>query len=1190
MSNQLIQIVDRTAGQNEATELAPETKPLDLATVRAKLAERNGQGYWRSLEELADDPDFSRFLEREFPRQAPRDMAPLPRRDFLKLMGAALALAGVSGCAFQPQEEIVPYVREPEELTPGIPLFYSTAYTRGGYAMGVLAESYMGRPIKIEGNPDHPSSLGATDAFAQAEVLSLYDPDRSQTLRKLGSTATWNDFVGTMRNALDAQGARRGAGLHILTETITSPTMADQMSRIKALFPAMTWHQYEPISRDTVREGNRLAFGSGVETLPNFAAADVILSLDSNFLLEEPGSVRYAREFANKRRVRRGTTNMNRLYTVESSPTITGAMADHCWRVKASQVENMARAIAAQLGVAGVTGGTLSGDAQKWVATLVQDLQANRGRSLVVAGQHQTTAVHVLAHAINNALGNIGKTVIGIAPVEAQPQAQVQSLRNLHSALKAGQVDILMILGGNPLYNAPADLDFQSLLDPDKNVGPDKTPRTPLSVHLSQYDDETSEWCTWHIPQTHFLESWSDARGHDGTVSIVQPLIQPLYPDTRSAHEVLSALTPTADASLSTRDLVQSYWRRTRPANFDKQWQVWLHEGIVPGTAAAPRPLSLRAAALTGLPAPAANAGGMEIMFRPDPTIWDGRYANNAWLQELPKPLTKITWDNAALMSIGTAERLKVTDDDLVNLKVNGRTIQAAVYIQPGHPDEAVTLHLGYGRWRAGKLGTSSEPDLYQATSQNSGDMKGTATGVGFNAYALRTSENLWFAQGLEVTSANERYRLARTAHHNLIETRKNPQGQKVGDEKVVDGIHNRPLVQTATFAQFKENPSFVHIETQKALPVIGEIQQGNINFHKEEAGHGEGGSHGNAAGHDAGAGGVAAGNTHGNAAPPGKDAHGDKPAAAHGAKAQGYPSLYPDSRDTVLNDEEVPYAWAMAIDTSLCIGCNACVIACQAENNSATTGKHQVMMGRDLHWLRIDTYYYGDVDNPETYFAPVLCMHCEKAPCEPVCPVEATLHSPEGLNEMVYNRCIGTRYCSNNCPYKVRRFNYLQYSQQNTPQFQLMANPDVTVRSRGVMEKCTYCVQRIAEARIQAEKENRLVADGDVLTACQQACPTRVITFGDIKNPNSAVSLEKKQPHNYGMLTELNTYPRTTYLAKVTNPNPALTVALSNEDAETSRAHRPADAHKAGEGDAAYGSGIAPGADNDDGKATSKH
>jgi MoCo/4Fe-4S cofactor protein with predicted Tat translocation signal len=1186
MSNPLIQIIDRT-GENKSAPLAAPAAPLDLATVREKLSSQTGRSYWRSLEELAGDDEFNRFLEREFPQQAPRDMAPLARRDFLKLMGASLALAGLSGCAFQPQEEIVSQVKDPEDQVPGIPQFYATAMTFGGYGYGLLAESNQGRPTKLEGNPAHPSSLGATNIFGQAEVLSLYDPERANQIRKLGNNASWEDFAGGTSDLVRELRTNGGRGLHILTETVTSPTLANQINNLRRALPGMTWHQYEPVTRDGARLGAQQAFGSPTHVVYRFDRADRVLSLDANFLgEEEPGHLRYARDFVSRRQARAGLNNvngrnigvtqanmaggMNRLYMVESTPTITGAMADNRLPARASQVHNIGLAIAAKLGVAGATAPKLEEGEQKFVDAVAADLSASRGRSLVLAGSHQPAEVHVLAHAINNALGNLNATVTGHAPVEANPINQTRSIEDLARALAADEVRLLLIVGGNPVFNAPADLKFGELLR--RVILKQNDPA--VVVHLSEHDDETSAVSTWHLPKTHFLESWGDVRGHDGTISIQQPLIQSLYPDCRSPHDVLAifeaasgagggaqisaasgssgangtggargplrqgtgatgstpsggrtsgtvgAVAGSATAPLggldsvvggadpataggnavivnpnrSSLEVVQGYWRTQRPArDFDKQWIRWIHDGVIPGTSAAPRTL-----AFTGtIPGPRALEGKIEVMFRPDPTIWDGRYANNAWLQELPKHLIKTTWDNAAIMSFAMAERLGVTNDDLVNVRANGRQQQLPVVILPGHPDNAVTVHYGYGRTRAGKVGDNTGRDVFE----------------------LRSTKAMSFAEG-EIGAAGGRYQVARTSHHNIIDPRKD-----VGDGKsaaFVNGVHERPLIQAGTFAQFQANPaSLVLEETQKSLPVVGPVQTGMIDFKKE---HAETGAHGGPGEGDHSEGG-----------------HNDAHAEAGPKKKKGFPSLYPESRDTVLNDDEISYAWGMSIDTTTCIGCNACVMACQAENNVAVTGKDQVLMGRTMHWLRIDTYYHGDVSGPEIYFQPVMCMHCEKAPCEPVCPVVATQHSPEGINEMVYNRCIGTRYCSNNCPYKVRRFNYLQYSDQDTPQIQLLANPDVTVRARGVMEKCTYCMQRVAEARIQSEKEDRLIRDGEIVTACQQACPTNTIIFGDIRNSKSAVSQLKQQPHAFGMLTELNTYPRTTYLAKVSNPNPAL-------------------------------------------------
>ncbi len=1001
-------------------------KQLDLESVRARLKSQTGREYWRSLDELADSPEFQELLQREYPRYGAVIDSGMSRRQFLKLLGASLALAGLSACGIAPAEKIVPYVHQPEGLEPGTPLYYATAMTLAGFATGLLVESHLGRPTKVEGNPNHPASHGATDTFAQASILSLYDPDRSQVVTLNGQIDTWDHFQQQLRAELDLQRGNKGAGIRILTETISSPTLADQIRRLLTTFPSAKWHQYEPANRDNARAGARMAFNQYVETVYHVDQADVILSLDSDFLFTAPGSLRYASDFAARRRVAQGQTRMNRLYVVESSPTITGGKADHRLPLRASDIEFYARNIAAGIGVQGITAPSRPATVpDKWISAVVKDLSQHRGSSLVMAGDGQPPIVHALAHAMNAALGNVGKTVSYTEPVEANPVDQMASLRDLASDLSNGRVSLLVILGCNPAYNAPADLRFAELL-----------PKAATRVHLGLYEDETAALCQWHIPQTHYLESWSDTRAFDGTVSIVQPLIAPLY----GGHSTLELVGAMSDnPGVSDHDLVQTFWSgRYRGTDFDTYWRKALNDGIVPDTAARSRtPTLVPNWATPSKPAPAPSTtqpAAMEITFRTDPSVYDGRFANNGWLQELPKPLTRLTWDNVALISPATAERLGVNKElgfqggehgaaysDTVELTLKGRTLRAPVWITPGQPDDSVAVFLGYGRTRAGRVGT----------------------GIGYNAYNLQTSDNPWFGAGLEIRPTGQRYPLASVQQHNLLE--------------------GRGLIRSATLADFLKNPNF-----------------------------------------------------------------------AQEAAEQNPPNIYPGYKYE-------GYAWGMAIDLNSCIGCNACVVACQAENNIPIVGKDQVMMGREMHWLRIDTYYSGSADNPETYFEPVPCMHCETAPCELVCPVAATVHSSEGLNEMVYNRCVGTRYCSNNCPYKVRRFNFLQFSDWDTPSLKAMRNPDVTVRSRGVMEKCTYCVQRIDRARITAEKENRSIQDGEILTACQAACPTDAIVFGNINDKNAQVSKLKANSRNYALLAELNTRPRTTYLAAVRNPNPEM-------------------------------------------------
>jgi molybdopterin-containing oxidoreductase family iron-sulfur binding subunit len=991
-------------------ETGGTTNNLDLPAIRERLASARGREYWRGLEELADSEEFQSLLRREFPENASEWMDPVSRRGFLKLMGASLALAGLSACTGQPDERIVPYVKAPEEIVPGKPLFFATAMPLGGYATGLLAESHMGRPTKVEGNPKHPASLGATDAFAQASILTLYDPDRSQAVLNAGHISSWNAFAAALGTELEKQKARRGAGLRVLTETVTSPTLAAQLRALLARFPAAKWHQYEPAARDNARLGARLAFGEFVETRYRLERADVILALDADFLCSGPGCVRYAHDFAERRKIHGRDARMNRLYVVESTPTNTGTMADHRLALRAGEIEGFARAVAQGLGILGGTAAAASGPHAKWIAAVARDLQKHRGASLVVAGDGQPPVVHALIHAINHALGNVGATVTHTDPVEANPVDQRESLQALARDMEAGRVDVLIVLGGNPAFTAPADLQFAERLS-----------RAKFRVHLGLYDDETARLCDWHIPEAHYLEAWSDARAYDGTATVIQPLIAPLY-GGKSAHELLAEIL--GQPGRTGYEIVRDYWKgRHRSKDFELFWRTALHDGVIDGTALPAKSVSLKKGIGETGKRGNGEGGGLEIVFLPDPTIWDGRFANNGWLQELPKPLTKLTWDNAALVSPATAERLGLSTGDVVELQHGGRTVRAPIWIMPGHASDSITVHFGYGRTRTGRVGT----------------------GAGFDAYPLRTTTAPWFASGLTIRKTGARYPLVTTQSHNSME--------------------GRHLVRAGTLEEYQRHPEFAR--------QMGEEPPRDLTLYP-------------------------------------------------GFKYEGY-------------------AWGMAIDLNACTGCNACVVACQAENNSPIVGKDQVSRGREMHWIRIDRYYQGGVDNPEIHHQPVMCQQCENAPCEAVCPVAATNHSAEGLNDMVYNRCVGTRYCSNNCPYKVRRFNFLQFQDFETPSLKLMRNPNVTVRSRGVMEKCTYCVQRINAAKIEAEKADRSVRDGEILTACQQACPAQAIVFGNVNDPGSRVSKLKAEPRSYGLLADLNTRPRTTYLAKVRNPNPEL-------------------------------------------------
>src|SRR5467141_165475 len=1034
-------------------DLTLRERPLDLAAVRAKLQSKSGKQYWRTIEELAEDPHFEDLLHREFPRQASEWDEAVDRRDFLKLMAASLAFAGLTGCKANEQTHIVPYVRQPNGMVLGKPLFYATAMPFGADAVGLLVESHEGRPTKIEGNPDHPASLGGTDVFTQASVLNLYDPDRAQTVTFAGEIRTWSAFLDAAQVMAAETKAVNGAGFRILTGTVASPSIEEQLQYLLKLYPQAKWHQWEPAGSDGAREGAKLAFGRYVNTVYRPEKADVILSLDSDFLASGPGHIRYMKEFYRRRKLDefgegdRAGSEMNRLYVVEPTPSVTGSSADHRLPLSFLDVQQFARALAAKLGLG--SSGTLSAAAEKWLDVVVKDLQKNQRRSLVVAGEQQPAEVHALAHAINAALGNVGTTLYCTAPVEERPVNHLESLRELCTDVYDGKVETLLILGVNPVYTAPHDFDFASKIKFDSKANSKKVKNT---IHLSSHFDETAELCDWHVAESHYLETWGDARAFDGTVSVIQPLIAPLY-HTHSAREALAAFGDKP--GVSDYEVLRDRLKAANPsADFEKFWRKTLNDGLVAGSAFAPASANLKFSVASLVAAKTTPADDIEFLFRPDPCVYDGRFANNGWLQELPKPVTKLTWDNAALISPKTAEKLQLAHNvawrggehgkiysNVIDIALSNSKVTAAAWRLPGQADGVVVLPLGYGRKKAGYTGTNK----------------------GFNAYAVRTSDALWSASAptSAIKKTGDDYPLACTQYHF--------------------GMEGRQILATGTLEEYRKNPNFAN-EHAEAPPKELSLYKGEAEF--------------------------------------------------------------PYDRDK----------WAMAIDLNKCNGCNACVVACQSENNIPVVGKDQVMRGREMHWIRIDRYYekaksatndpssYDEsLFNPPTFFQPVPCQQCENAPCEQVCPVGATAHSAEGLNDMTYNRCIGTRYCSNNCPYKVRRFNFLRFQDWETPQLKLLRNPEVTVRSRGVMEKCTYCVQRISAGRIEAEKQNRPIRDGEIVTACEAACPAEAIVFGDANDPNSRVSKRKVQQRDYSILGELNARPRTTYLAAVRNPNPEL-------------------------------------------------
>lgn len=934
------------------------------------------------------------------------------RRRFLELMGASIALATGVGCTRPPTEFLMPYVEPPEHAIPGRPKYYATAVVVNGLAQGVIVECHLGRPTKVEGNPAHAASLGATDVLSQASVLDLYDPFRSKEIITGGQASSWDAFTLAFEQALAPIRAAKGSGLRLLTDTVISPSLGSQIAAVLAALPEAKWHQYDPAGPHSALAGARTAFGRYVNTYYRLDRADVILSLDSDFLACGPGSTRYAHDYSLARRVRGSNTAMNRLYVAESSLTSTGGKADHRVQLKYSDMGEFAVELAAALGVAGAAA-PAAPKYGNWTGPISRDLLAHPGRSAILVGEHQSPELHALAHAMNAALRNVSETVVYTDPLEARPEDQVASLQQLVSDMQAGEVKLLLIMGGNPVYNAPADVDFGAALA-----------KVPVSIHLGLYPDETSQKTTWHVPESHFFEAWSDARAFDGTVTILQPLIEPLY-FSHSKLEMLDLFLRVPNRT--TQAIVRTYWQTNanNTANFDQWWRKSVGQGLI-ADSALPAITPTLASIDTAPLLQAANAQGIELVFRTDPYIYDGRYASNPWLQELPRPISKLTWDNAVHVSPRTAARLNLDNQHLVQLKYRDRTVEGSVWISPGQADDSITVHLGYGRTNAGPVGT----------------------GAGFNAYLLRRSDSLWHGDGVEVHPTGKTYPLATT--------------------QMEKDMHGRDLAISKPIDTYRSDPDFLQrIHTEPAY---------------EE-------------------------------------------------------TLYPHWKFTGYN-------WGMAVDLTACVNCNACVIACQAENNIPVVGKGQVLFNRWMHWLRIDTYYTGDWNYPSALYQPVPCMHCEYAPCEVVCPVQATLHSSDGLNDMIYNRCVGTRFCSNNCPYKVRRFNFLLYADWYTEQLKMQKNPDVTVRSRGVMEKCTYCVQRIREVEIRAQDQHRYIRDGEIQTACQQACPTQAIIFGDMNNPANRVARLKREKLNYSMLAELNTRPHTTYLAELRNPNPELVKA----------------------------------------------
>ena len=994
--------------------------------------ESSSGSYWRSFSDRENGPEFRKFLFNEFQKGASVLEDGITRRSFLKLMGASAALAGVAGCSIRkPVQKLRPYAKRPEDYIPGKPVYYATAMQVGSDVVGVLAESQEGRPTKLEGNPAHSMSLGGMKSYHQAAVLDLYDPDRIFHPMSNGEKSDWGHYETWLTGQLSSMSATRGEGACLLVDSQVSPTFSRLLLELKNAYPALRVFKYDGLNSDCQAEGIQLATGRAMVPQYQFQKADIIVSFGADFLGVEPNNISYTRDFSERRDPDSG--QMNRLYAFENHLTITGSKADHRIRVKASQIEPAAWVVASAL-IRQVGPGSLSASIvnaihgaadhyrslvdDKIVQAIVSDLVSHRGRSLIVSGIQCAPTVHALVYALNQILGNASQTVIYRAADTSE-----ESLRHLSDLLSKGSVKHLFIVGGNPVYNAPVSLKFSERLKKASSI-----------VHLTHAENETSQLAQWVLPCSHFLESWGDLKAIDGSVSIVQPLIQPLY-NSRSSAEFLSGLLGKADMSYN---LVRSTWKATEAA-----WKKWLHNGVVSGASTA-----LPAAPLTdkGFSESLAKqirslktASGIEIVFPLSYSLLDGRYANNGWLQELPDPITKLVWDNAALISEKTAEKLSLKTEDLILITHDGHELKVPVMVMPGQADESISVSLGYGRKVVGRVGK----------------------GTGSNGYALWTGAA--FISGAKIEKTGRVYHLATTQNHGSME--------------------GRAIIREATLDTYKKHPNFA--KEMIHTPPLESLWEERV--------------------YDKG------------------------------------------------------YQWGMSIDLSRCTGCSACITACQSENNIPIVGKKQAMNGRVMHWIRLDRYFEGDVDQARVAYQPVTCLHCENAPCEQVCPVAATVHSEEGLNDMVYNRCVGTRYCSNNCPVKVRRFNFFDYHQRN-PQsvkkerkhlfdyvrqpdldIQKQFNPDVTVRMRGVMEKCTYCVQRINEARINSKLEEVQIVDGDVVTACQQSCPAGAIVFGNILDPNSKVSKAKARSREYHLLEELHLKPRTTYLASIRNPHPSL-------------------------------------------------
>lgn len=1044
--------------------------------------------YWRSLDELENSSEFQEFVEREFPQAASEVPAGTSRRRWLQIMGASIAFAGVSGCRWQ-DEKITPFVERPDGRIPGVPQKYATSLTRSGYAIPILATMYDGRPTKLDANPDHPGGATGTDSFTQASILNLYDPDRvarteegdlltrtydpadEAVLRvgKKGSrkAATWDEFAKASSAKLKK--VSLGASVRVLSEAVASPSLARARDEFLLKFPEAKWVEFEPVGRDTEIAGLQQAYGKRLRPQYDVEQADVIVCFDADLLGSHPASASNTKAWASRRTPENGT--MNRLYAVESQFSTTGTVADHRLALPSGKIAHFIKSVISEVeDLLSDGGGKHEHEdyGEKLLHAIAEDLVEHKGKGLVAVGAHHAPIVHAAVANLNELLGNVGHAVQYTE--ETTGDTSHEGVVGLVKEIQAGSVDTLFVLGGNPVYNTPADVDFAASLE-----------KVKFSVHLSEYDNETSLTCSWHVPKANDLECWGDGLSFDGTYCVQQPLLEPLHKG-KSATEFTLMLTGRSkiDALQFVRETAS---KRLGRSVSEREWRKAVHDGYVAKSATkkvSPKIADDVVAEIQEWVASksedqveeAADGESLELVFTAGDAVFDGRYANNGWLQEAPGALTKVVWDNVAIFSPKTADKLKLKHGDVVELAYRERTLTIPAYILPGQAAGSVGLALGYGRTAAGLVG-GSVIDL-------EADSKNDCEPVGSDAYRLRTSDAPGFSSGLKVRKTGERYPLATTQDHWAIDTT------------------GRTEISGTTNAEG-------HVENARALDLVREGTLAEYEKHSDFAQH----------------------RTH---VPPLK-------------------SLWEE------RDYKDGYQWGMAIDLSKCVGCNACTVACQSENNIPVVGRDQVRRNREMHWLRIDRYFVGS--DPETAAVttqPVTCHHCENAPCEQVCPVAATVHSDEGLNDMAYNRCIGTRYCGNNCPYKVRRFNYLSYAEDGTnPDFytpkynpptelvQLTFNPEVSIRTRGVMEKCTYCVQRIQNTKITAKNEKRFVQDGEIQTACQEACPANAIEFGNVADSQSKVSKAHANDRAYAMLAELNVKPRTRYLARIRNPHPSL-------------------------------------------------